>query len=123
MGRIEKINRQIKKEVGSIIQWDLGDPRLQFVTITAVDVSKDLHHAKVSFSVLGDASQRQAAQMGLDRAKGMIRRLLGERIDIRYTPALFFVYDKTVEMSARIERTLKEIHHEHESDHTHPKEE
>ena len=106
-----------------IIQRELGDPRLQFVTITGVDVSKDLRHAKISFSVLGDSVQRRAAQNALDRARGMIRRLLGQRLEIRHIPELFFTYDASIEISTRIEKTLKEIQDEHESDHSSSEEE
>jgi ribosome-binding factor A len=114
MGRIDKINEQVKREIGKIIQQELGDPRLQFVTVTEVDVSRDLRYAKIRFSVLGEKRQLQDAEKSLEGAKGMIRRLLGRRMDMRHTPELFFVYDKSIEMSARIEETLKEIHDEHE---------
>src|SRR3989338_659628 len=123
MGRIEKINQQVKREIGMIIQRDLGDPRLQFVTITGVDVSKDLRHARISFSVLGDPAQVHAAQIALDRARGMIRVLLGQRMGIRHIPELFFSYDESIELSTRIEKTLKEIQDEHESDHSSSEEE
>ena len=116
MARIDKINQQVKREVGRIIQEELSDPRLQFVTITEADVSKDLRNARISFSVLGDMSQIHAAQQALDRAKGMVRRLLGQRVELRYLPDLFFVYDQSIEMSARIEETLKEIKNENDAD-------
>lgn len=115
MGRIDKVNHQVKREIGRIIQQELGDPRLEFVTITEVDVSKDLRHARVLFSVLGDHSQMAAAQNGLNGARGMVRKLLGKAMNLRYTPELIFVFDESVEKSARIEETLKEIHDEHES--------
>ena len=118
MARIEKVNQQIKREIGRILQQELGDPRLQFVTITKVDVSRDLRSAKIFFSVLGAAAQRHAAQHGLEGARGMIRKLLGQNINIRFTPELFFVYDSSIEFNARIEETLKEIHDEHEEDHS-----
>jgi ribosome-binding factor A len=117
MGRIEKVNQQVKREIGEILQRELGDPRLQFVTITDVDVSRDLHNAKIQFSVLGERHQVQAARKGLEGAKGMIRKLLGERMNMRYTPELSFIYDPSIEISARIEKTLKEIRDEHEERH------
>ena len=120
MGRIERVNQQVKREIGRIILQELGDPRLQFVTITEADVSRDLHNATIRYSVLGESSAVQAAQKGMERAKGMIRKLLGQSMNMRHTPELFFVYDQSIEMSARIEETLKEIHDEHEehySDH------
>ena len=114
MERIKKVNQQVKREIGKIIQQELGDPRLQFVTITEVDVSRDLHNARIRFSVLGEEGRVQAAQQGLEGARGMIRKLLGQSMSIRYTPELFFIYDQSVEMSVRIEETLKEINNENE---------
>ena len=123
MGRIEKVNHQVKREIGRIIQRELGDPRLQFVTITEVDVSRDFQNAKIHFSVLGEAPEVQAAQKGLEGARGMIRKLLGQSMNMRHTPELFFIYDQSIEMSARIEETLKEIHDENEKHHSDYKEE
>lgn len=118
MGRIDRVNQQVKREVGKIILRELSDPRLQFVTITEVDVSRDLRNARIRFSVLGGENEMHAAQQGLDGAKGMIRKLLGQSMSIRHTPELFFIYDQSVEMSVRIEETLKEIHDEHEEHHS-----
>jgi ribosome-binding factor A len=117
MGRIEKVNNQVKREIGRILLQELGDPRLQFVTITEVDVSRDLRNAKIHFSVLGEKAQIQSAQEGLDGARGMIRKLLGQSMNLRHTPELFFIYDQSIEASIRIEETLKEIHDEHENNH------
>jgi ribosome-binding factor A len=113
MARIEKINQQVKREIGRILLQELEDPRLQFVTIMEVDVSRDLQNAKIRYSVLGDETKIVSAQESLDGAKGMIRRLLGKSMNMRHTPELYFLYDQSVELSARIEETLKEIHDEH----------
>ena len=118
MGRIDRVNQQVKREIGRIIQQELGDPRVQFVTITDVDVSRDLRNAKIHFSVLGEQAQVQAAQKGLDGARGMIRKLLGQNMSIRHTPELFFIYDQSIEASIRIEETLKEIRDGHENNHS-----
>ncbi len=117
MGRIDRINHQVKREIGRILQQELSDPRLQFVTITDANVSKDLQNAKILFSVLGDASQVKAAEQGLQGARGMIRSLLGQSMNMRHTPELFFVFDESIEISARINATLKEIHDEQENRH------
>jgi ribosome-binding factor A len=118
MGRIDRINQQVKREIGRILLEEVNDPRLRFVTITEASVSKDLQNAKIFFSVLGDPSQVKAAEQGLEGAKGMIRGLLGRSMDMRYTPELFFVFDKSIEISARIDETLKEIHDEYEERHS-----
>ncbi len=99
----------MQKEISLIIQRELADPRLQFVTITSADVSKDLQHAKISFSVMGTAKDVEKAQKSLEGARGIIRKHIGQRMDMRYTPEIFFIYDQSIEHSARIEETLKEI--------------
>ena len=117
MDRIDKINQRIKREVGDIVLKELKDPRLEFVTITKVEVSRDLRHAKVYFSVLGNAQKLKEAQEGLESARGFVRKLIGARVRMRYTPEMEFFYDRTIEYSARIEAALQEIHHELGKDH------
>ena len=117
MGRIERVNEQIKREISDIIQRELGDPRLSFVTITQVSVSRDLRHARVSFSVLGDQKQSANAKASLDNARGLIRRYLSTRVMMRNLPELVFVHDNSLALSARIEEKLKEISDESETHH------
>lgn len=119
MDRIDRVNEQIKREIGVIIQQELADPRLRFVTITNVDVSRDLRTAKVYFSALadrlpsgGENSAAQAAKKALESAAGTIRRYVGGHIKMRYTPEFHFIYDRSVEFSARVEQTLTEIRHD-----------
>ena len=109
MVRIERVNQLINREISSMIQRDIRDPRLEFVTITGVSVSKDLRYAKISFSALGTNEQIHSAQDALNGARGFIRKLIGQRVHIRYTPEIEFVYDRSLESSARIEETLNEI--------------
>lgn len=109
MGRMDKVNSQMKREISLIIQRELGDPRLQFVTITHVEVSPDLRNAKVHYSFLGDVKSVDDIQKGLDGARGMIRKLVGQQMKIRYNPELSFHFDRSIEESLRIEKTLKEI--------------
>lgn len=112
MNRMDKINQRIKREVGDIVLKELKDPRLEFVTITQVEVTRDLQHAKIYFSVLGKPEQVEKAQSGLSGARGFVRKLIGQRVRLRYTPDVEFIYDHTIEYSARIEAALQEIHHE-----------
>lgn len=112
MDRMDKINQRMKREIGEIILKELTDPRLEFVTITKVDVTRDLHLARVHFSVLGDSLKAQKAQEGLDSARGYIRKLIGSRVRLRYTPEIQFFHDQSLEFSARIETALQEIHDE-----------
>ena len=126
MDRIDRVNEQIKREIGVIIQRELADPRLRFVTITNVDVSRDLRTAKVYFSALadrlpsaegslrggGENSAAQTAKKALESAAGIIRRYVGGHVKMRYTPEFHFFYDRSAEFSARVEQTLTEIHHD-----------
>ena len=112
MDRIDRVNAQIKKEISRIIHQELGDPRLQFVTITGVEVSRDLRTGKVYFSTLGEKAAAEAAQSALMSAAGIIRRYVGSNVKMRYTPEFHFVYDRSAEFSARVEQTLMEIHHD-----------
>ena len=118
MGRIEKVNQQLKREISLIIHQELSDPRLQFVTITAVDVSRDLRLAKVHFSVLGDEKKIKESQESLSRAKGAIKKFIADRLDMRYIPDLEFYYDRSSEYSLQIEIALEEIKNESKKGHS-----
>jgi ribosome-binding factor A len=109
MGRMAKVNQLMKREISTILQREVQDPRVEFVSITGVTVSPDLHVARVNFSVLGDEKKKEEATKALDSARGYIRRLIGKRISLRYTPDLEFIYDNSLEYSARMEQTLEEI--------------
>ena len=116
MSRMERINRQMQREVSTIIHRDLADPSLKFVTITHVSVSRDLRRARVYFSILGDKSRLKVIVQRLEKASGFIRKLVGHAIVMRYTPQLVFIYDESILTSARIEETLEELRHESEED-------
>ncbi|MFZ5799862.1 MAG: 30S ribosome-binding factor RbfA [Candidatus Omnitrophota bacterium] len=112
MGRLDKINSELKKEISEIVQYELKDPRLGLITITAVEITPDLHYAKVYFSVLGSVQEEAKAEQGLQSSAGYIRRLIGEKIKMRYTPALSFKLDRSGEHSVRIFKQLEEIKNE-----------
>ncbi len=112
MGRIEKVNQMLKREISQLINTDLGDPRLKFVTITHVKTSSDLRYARVGFSVLGDEKQIQSAMDGLNSAKGLLRKMVSKEISMRYMPEFSFEVDRSIEYSARIEKALQDIHDE-----------
>ena len=117
MSRMEKLNQLFKREIGNmILMGEVSDPRVQFVTITYVDVSKDLSWAHVGFSVLSDDPRTlKDAQAGLKSAQGRVRKLLSERVDIRQMPQVKFVYDETIAESFRMSQTLEEIRREREA--------
>ena len=109
MSRMDKINRQMQREISTIIHQDLGDSSLKFVTITHVHVSKDLRHARVYFSILGDNHRLDTILKKLAKAAGSIRKLVAGHMVMRNTPQLVFIYDESILLSARIEETLQEL--------------
>ena len=109
MARLARVNELMKREIGEILQREISDPRLGFVTITAVRVTADLSQARVSFSVLAPAAELENVKKSLRNARGYIRKSLAGRIEIRRIPELDFVYDETIETGARIEQTLQDI--------------
>ena len=113
--RIQRVAEQIKKEIGRIIQEELNDPRIGFVTITGVDLSPDLHLARVYFSFLGSKEQLRSTQIGLQRSAGYVRRLIGQRIKIRYTPEIRFKLDTGIEQSFHIAGILEKLKRKEDS--------
>ena len=109
--RIEKVNSSIKRELANIIQLgEVRDPRIHFVTILTVDVSKDLQHARVRFSTLGDTLKEiNEAKEGFESCKSYIRKLISQRLPLRYTPEFQFFYDKSIKHAADVDKVLEEI--------------
>ncbi|MDD5730181.1 MAG: 30S ribosome-binding factor RbfA [Candidatus Omnitrophica bacterium] len=114
MLRREKVQEALQREVSSIIQTELKDPRLGFVTITKAEITPDLRHAKVFFSVLGKDQDYKKTQEALDSALGFIRKLVTERINLRFSPEILFREDRASEYSCRIEEVLNEIKEQNE---------
>ena len=109
--RIEKVNSSIKRELALMLELgEISDPRISFVTIMNVDVSKDLQHARVKFSTLSDVpADIKAAVKGFESCRGYIRKLISQRLALRYTPEFQFIYDKSVKYAADIDKALEEI--------------
>ena len=108
--RLDRVNQLIKEEVSTLLQRELKDPRLGFVTVTEVEISKDLRQAKVFVSVLGDEKQWQASLAALQSARGFVRNWLRQHLDLRITPELVFHPDRSMEHAARIQALLKDLH-------------
>ena len=108
-GRLEKVAEAIKEEVAQILQRELKDPRIGFVTITRVSITPDLQHAQVYFSMLEGHGNPAETEAGLKSAKGYIRKLLGERLRIRVTPEVTFKADPSLAEMARISKLLGEV--------------
>jgi len=106
--RPERIAEQIREEVSQIILGDLLDRRVGLVTVTDVELSPDLRHARVYVSVVGSDRQIRESIEALRSAAGFVRRELGLALRLRHTPHLHFVHDETVRTASRIEEILKE---------------
>jgi ribosome-binding factor A len=103
------VNQLIREEISHLIQRELKDPRLGFVTITEVDVAKDLRTAKVYVSVLGPEADWRASLQALESARGFIRNWLAPRLRLRAIPHLTFHPDRSMAHAAHIQAVLEEL--------------
>lgn len=109
MDRTDRISEEIKKELSDLIRNQIKDPRLpEFVSITAVRVTKDLRYAKVYISVLGDNEKKDGAITALSNAAGYIRHEIGKRVSIRYTPEFSFILDDSIEKGMYLSKLIDE---------------
>lgn len=108
--RIEKVQELIKQEVSKIILQDLKDPHIGFVTVTSVEVTGDLKNAKIFVTFMGERKQQEDTFKALKRAKGFIRREIGKRIRLQYTPDISFHFDETFQYGVHINELLTQIH-------------
>jgi ribosome-binding factor A len=100
--RPDRVGEQIRQELSQILSQQVHDPGLGFVTLTRVKVTADLQLARVLFTVIGDAKQRQATEKALDRALPFLRRQIASRMRLRRVPVLQFFYDESVAHQDRI---------------------
>lgn len=112
--RAQRVAEQIKKEVAQILRDELKDPRIGFATITSVEISSDLRYVKIFVSVYGSEEEKKQTLEALNNASGFIRREIGQRIKLRYTPEIMFKFDESIEHGARIAEILNKIHAEGE---------
>lgn len=112
--RAQKVAEAIQKEISSLIIKGLKDPRVGFVTITAVDVTSDLSLAKVFFTVIGDDKARKDSAAGLKSAVPYIRREIGKQLRLRVVPEVVFHYDTSIDYGHHIEALLKGIQEKEE---------
>lgn len=107
--RFARIAGEIKREVSHILQTEVKDPRLGMLSITDVDVSRDLSWAKVYFSMLGSEEEKERTLQGLNRAKGFVRTELGKRLRLRHIPELIFLFDPSLEQGAKMDALLRSL--------------
>jgi len=107
--RTERVDELLRQEIGSIVTRDVADPRVGFATITSVETTADLRHAKVWVSIIGQPDERDAALSALRHAMPFIRHELGTRLRIKRIPDLHVHLDDTAERGTRILQLLAEI--------------
>lgn len=107
--KIERLNSTFVKEISYILQNEVKDEDIKFVTVTDCDISSDLSYAKVYVTVLSD-EKRQSTMKALEGAKSFIRGELSKRVEIRHTPELKFIFDESIEYGQKIEDLIEAIH-------------
>jgi len=105
--RSDRISERIQTELARLIREDLRDPRVGFVTLTDVEVTRDLRHAKIFISVLGDGLEETLVALG--HATPFLRRALAQQAGLKHTPTLRFLEDRSVRSAQRVEDLLDEI--------------
>jgi ribosome-binding factor A len=111
--RNERIAEEIKKVISQIISNDLKDPRIDgLISVTKVDVTKDLRHATIYISLYGDKKKKDTTFEVINNAKGYIRRELASKIRIKYIPEISFKMDKSIEYAIHINKLLEEVNNQ-----------
>ena len=108
--RSERVQELLLKEISILIQKGLKDPRIGFATLTTVELTNNLKHAKIYISVFGTESEQCDTITGLTNASGFIRGSLGKNLNLRYIPVLEFILDETAKRVARINKIINELH-------------
>ncbi|MBE0613081.1 MAG: 30S ribosome-binding factor RbfA [Burkholderiales bacterium] len=103
-----RVADQIQRELAEIIRTELKDPRVAMITLTGVEVTNDYSHAKVFYTLMGDAEQRAETEIGLNKANGFLRSQIARRIKLHSIPQLHFVYDASVERGFELSRLIDE---------------
>lgn len=110
--RTEQIGDEIQRILGEVIQSEMKDPRIGFVTVTGVTMTPDLLRANVRISVLGDDQERKTTMQALERAKSFLRRRVAEELSLRQTPELRLHLDTSLDHALRIGELLHQIDEE-----------
>ena len=104
--RLRRVNEAVRQVLSDAVTQDLKDPRIGFVTVTAVRTSPDLRHARVFVSVLGEQAERQATLDGLRSAHGFLQRRVAAELRLKHTPTLAFEYDDTTDRAMRVSELI-----------------
>ena len=107
--RAERVGESVREVIADMLLRDLKDPRIGMITLTTVELTDDLKHAKVYFSCVGDESARQRSLEGLRSAAGFIRSQVTRRLKLRYAPEMSFHFDPTLEEAERLAGLLRDV--------------
>ena len=107
--RMRRVNEAVREVLSSHIALDLKDPRIGFVTVTAVETSTDLSTARVFVSVLGEPAEREQAMDGLRAARGLLQARVARELRMKRTPTLTFIHDDTAERGMRIQQLIEDV--------------
>mgnify|MGYP003516751094 CR=1 FL=1 len=113
--KIERLNHAFQEEISMILMTEIKDEDIKFVTITGVDTTSDLSYAKVYFTVL-DETKKETTLEALNGAASFIRSKLAERVEIRHTPELKFIYDTSIAYGEHIEKIIDKINEKEKVD-------
>ncbi|MGD8740960.1 MAG: 30S ribosome-binding factor RbfA [Desulfobacterales bacterium] len=105
--RSDRVSGLIQQVLSEILKRDIGDPRLKMATVTEVEVSRDLKLARIYFTTSGDKQKKDAAIKGFNSARGFIKRILAQEIDLKYMPDIKFFYDDSLEYGTHIDELIK----------------
>jgi ribosome-binding factor A len=115
--RVRRVEYLLRNEIANILLFEVKDPRIGFVTVNSVKMSKDLQRAIVFISVLADDTAKiEETFQALENAKGFIKKQLASRVVLKFMPDLTFKQDKSLAHAERIDSVIKELHKEAESD-------
>jgi ribosome-binding factor A len=112
--RMRRVNEAVREVLSAHLAEGLKDPRIGFVTVTGVETTPDLRHARVYVSVLGDDSRRAEALEGLHSSRGFLQAQIGTELRMKRTPTIEFVHDDTPQRAARLSRLIDEAAPDHE---------
>jgi ribosome-binding factor A len=107
--RPDRVADLVRAELSELLARRVNDPGVGFVTLTRVQMTPDLQHARVYFTTLGDNDQREQSRQALERATPFLRRQIGQRLTLKRTPALTFHFDESIEHQERVEQLLEEL--------------
>lgn len=112
--RVHRLENQIKARVAEVLQQEIADPKLGFVTVSGVELDREIKLCKVYWSILGDQRDRHQSQEALDRANGFIRRQIAQVLHTRTVPVVRFIFDESIEGAIRVSNLLTELREERE---------